>query len=110
MIRLSTDAGILDLGLSLRMLPGAVTAIAGVTFGEVAQAIYAGWAVQPVLGRQVKPSPALQQPLDIRHYVRVSIPLAMTSVIRLFFQPVGRAALSRIPLTLESLAIWPVIS
>jgi len=38
------------------------------------------------------------------------IPLVLTSLIQLLIQPIGSAALSRMPLALESLAVWPVIT
>ena len=37
------------------------------------------------------------------------IPLALTSLFGLAAQPIGSAALSRMPLPLESLAVWPVV-
>jgi hypothetical protein len=38
------------------------------------------------------------------------MPLALTSLLTLIVQPIGSAAISRMPLALESLAAWTVIS
>jgi hypothetical protein len=38
------------------------------------------------------------------------VPLALTSLLNLIVQPIGSAALSRMPMAIESLAAWSVVS
>jgi hypothetical protein len=45
-----------------------------------------------------------------RSFFNFYIPLALNSLIFLIWQPIGSAALSRMPDALSSLAVWPVIS
>jgi len=46
----------------------------------------------------------------LRAFLDFYIPLAMTSLLFLLAQPMGSAAISRMPMALESLAVWPVVS
>jgi hypothetical protein len=57
--------------------------------------------------RQIAPE---GDPLTLRSFLRFYIPLALTSLLTLLVQPIGSAALSRMPGALESLAVWPVVS
>jgi 4-hydroxybenzoate polyprenyltransferase len=43
-------------------------------------------------------------------FLHFYIPLAMTSLLTLVVQPIGSAALSRMPDALDSLAVWPVVT
>jgi hypothetical protein len=66
--------------------------------------------VRPVLRAQLRHAPPLKQPLTFRTFLDFYTPLAMTSLLNLLVQPIGSAALSRMPDALESLAVWPVAS
>jgi Na+-driven multidrug efflux pump len=48
--------------------------------------------------------------LNLRSFLEFYIPLALTSLLTLLTQPLGSAALSRMPDPLASLAVWPVVS
>lgn len=108
-VRLTTDATILGLGLILGGFPGVVVAGAAVGLGVIAEAIYAGLRARPVIREQVKSAPKADEVITLPSFLVFYTPLAMTSLITLLIQPMGSAALSRMPLPLESLAVWPVI-
>jgi len=91
-------------------LPGIVAATSAVASGVTAEAIYIGIRVQPVLNTKLKPAPVVSPPLTYRAFAAFYIPLVLTSLLTLLIQPMGSAALSRMPRALESLAVWPVIS
>jgi len=91
-------------------LPGIVAATSAVASGVTAEAIYIGFRSQPVLRMYLKPAPVVQPPLTYRAFAAFYIPLVLTSLLTLLIQPMGSAALSRMPRALESLAVWPVIS
>jgi len=91
-------------------LPGIIAATSAVASGVTAEAIYIGFRVQPVLRMDLKPAPVVQPPLTYRAFAAFYIPLVLTSLLTLLIQPMGSAALSRMPRALESLAVWPVIS
>lgn len=108
-IRLSADGFVLGYGLVRGNLPGIVVAGLAVSFGVVSEAIYAGLRVRPVIRNQLKVAPRVEEPLTLRSFSSFYIPLAMTSLLTLLTLPIGSAALSRMPMALESLAVWPVV-
>jgi hypothetical protein len=109
-LRLCADATVLAVGYSVGTIPGIVVATSAVIVGVIIEAIYVGLIVQPVLRDQLKPAEPVQPPLTFRAFLDFYVPLAMTSLLILLVQPIGAAALSRMPRALESLAVWPVVS
>jgi hypothetical protein len=109
-IRLTADALVLTIGLLHRGLPGVVVAGLAVAAGVICEAVYAGLRARPVVREEVRAAPATDEVLTVRSFLAFYVPLAMTSLLTLLIQPMGSAALSRMPLALESLAVWPVVS
>jgi hypothetical protein len=109
-IRLSADVLVLTVGFLMGTVPGIVVATLAVSAGVISEAVYVGVVVRPVLRNELKLAPIVKPALTLRSFLNFYIPLAMTSLLFLFSQPMGSAALSRMPLPLESLAIWPVVS
>ena len=110
LIRLSADALVLIIGYAMGDVPGIVVGASAVSAGVISEAVYSGIVVRPVVRNQLQPAPALPQPLTWRAFYDFYIPLAMTSLIFLLAQPIGSAAISRMPNALASLAVWPVVS
>lgn len=108
-LRLSANALVLTTGYLLGRLPGIVVAVSAVTSGVVCEAIYAGWCVRPVLRSELRPSPVVEPPLSTRDFLSFYVPLALTSLLYLLVEPIGAAAMSRMPRPLASLAVWPVM-
>jgi hypothetical protein len=108
-VRLGIDILVAGIGYFLG-LPGIVVATSAVALGVTAEAIYIGFRVQPVLNLDLKPVPAIQPALTYRAFFAFYIPLVMTSLLTLLIQPLGSAALGRMPRALDSLAAWPVVS
>ncbi len=108
-LRLTVDVYVLALTFSLK-LPGIVVATSAVASGVTSEAIYSAIRVRPILRDELKPAPAVKPALSYRAFAAFYIPLVMTSLLTLLIQPMGSAALGRMPLALESLAVWPVVS
>ncbi len=108
-IRLCADLIVLSIGLIVGTIPGIVVATGAVAAGVVSEAIFAGLYARPVIRDELRPSPAVDPPLTFRAFMKFYIPLAMTSLLTLLIQPIGSAAISRMPRPLESLAVWPVV-
>jgi len=108
-IRLAADVLVLGIGYLLGSQPGIVVATCAVSAGVVSEALYSGIVVRPVLREQMMPALATEQPLTLASFLAFYMPLVMTSLLTMLAQPIGSAALSRMPLALESLAIWPVV-
>ena len=109
-IRLSADALVLFIGYLMGDIPGIVVATSAVSAGVISEAAYVGLVVRPVIRNHVRLAPPAGQTLTLRSFLDFYIPLAMTSLLTLVVQPMGSAALGRMPQPLESLAVWPVVT
>ena len=104
-IRLAADLVTLAIGYTLRW-PGIVTATAAVAAGVTCEAVYAGWAVRPILRGPLRQAPAVEPALTLRSFLAFYFPLMLTALISLLATPIVSAALNRMPQALESLAVW----
>jgi hypothetical protein len=109
-VRLGTNWMALVIGIMLGSITGIVVGATAVVVGVVSEAVYIGIRVRPVVKNELKIAPSVPEPVTLRSFLSFYIPLAMTSLLLLLALPIGSAALSRMPLALESLALWPVIS
>lgn len=109
-IRMSANGLVLLTGYLIRSLPGIVVASSAVATGVIAEAIYAGLRVRPIVRTQIRCARRSAEPIKLRSFTSFYIPLALTSLISFFVSPIGSAAMSRMPDALESLAAWPVIN
>lgn len=109
-IRLTADMSVLMAGYFIGTIPGVIVATGAVATGVVSEAVYAGLRVRPVLRGELKQAPPRAEPLTLGKFLEFYIPLVMTSLLTMLVQPIGSAALSRMPDALESLAVWPVVS
>jgi hypothetical protein len=109
-MRLLADSVVLVAGYLIGSVPGAAVAGATLSAGVVSEAIYAGWVVRPVVSDELSLAPDVSPPLTLRGFLTFYWPLVMTSLLSLLAQPLGSAALSRMPQPLISLAVWPVVT
>lgn len=89
-------------------LPGIVVGTLGIATGVVVEAVFIGLQVRPIVRGELPEDPAAQ--LTWGAFGRFYTPLALTSLLLLVVQPLGSAALSRMPEALASLAAWPVLA
>jgi hypothetical protein len=108
-IRLGTEWLTLAAGYLVGTVPGNIVGPGAVALGVMSEAAYIGLRVRPVVRGELRDAPAVT-PLAFGEFVAFYVPLALTSFLNLFVQPLGSAALSRMPLALASLAAWPVVS
>lgn len=109
-IRLCADLVVLFAGFMIGSIPGIVVASCTVIAGVIAEAVYIGFAVRPVIKYEVKFAPHISEPLTNRAFAAFYFPLVLTTLLSFLAQPITSAALSRMPLPVESLAVWPAIS
>jgi hypothetical protein len=107
-VRLSADAAVLAIGYLIGDVSGVIIAAATLTAGVVTEAIYVHLAVRKTIRNQLRPAPAMGHPLTTRAMLDFYIPLSLTQILLFLANPIGSAAMSRMPLALESLAVWPV--
>jgi hypothetical protein len=110
MVRLCANLIVLAIGYFSTNLPGIVVGTSAVIAGVISEAIYAGLVVRPVVNNELRFSPTVEPELTWQIFSAFYYPLVMTSLLSLLANPIGSAALSRMPLALESLAVWPVVT
>jgi hypothetical protein len=109
LIRLGTDAVLLTGLYWFGSMSGIAVATGTMAIAVTAEAIYSGLRIRPVLRDQLKPAPPVAEPLTLPATLTFYLPLVMTAVLQVLIQPILNAGLSRMPDTLESLAVWPII-
>ena len=91
-------------------LPGIVVATCAIAAGVSAEAAYTALRVRPVVRGPLHRAPEVDPPLAWDAFYGFYIPLALTSLLLLLVQPIGSAAIARMPNALASLAAWPVLA
>lgn len=104
LLRLLVTGTVLTVLVRGAWLSGTATAAIGVSSGVTAEALFAGWKVRSVFpALQARPADA---PLSVGGFARFYGPLALTPLITLLIQPIGAAAMNRMPRSLDSVASW----
>ncbi len=109
LVRLGANASALALCWFIGGLPGIAVGAVAVATGVMAEALFAGLAVRPVVAA-LPPVDEDSPPLTRGRFFRFYWPLATTSVLMLGTQPIASAAMSRMPSPIASLAAWPVVN
>jgi hypothetical protein len=109
-VRLGANVVVLALGYVYGRLPGIAVGTLAVIAGVVGEAVFAAFAVHPVLRDRVRPAPPAAEPLTVARFARFYTPLALTPLLGFLATPVASAAMTRMPRTLDSLAAWPVVN
>lgn len=107
-IRLVSGLTVLAIGFLFQTIPGYVVGASAQAISTFSEAVYAGIRVRPVLKYKVKTLPH-GDPIAWKVFFAFYLPLALTSILNQIWQPIGSAALSRMPNALESLAVWSVV-
>ena len=108
-IRLVTNLVILIGGVLLGSIPGVIVGISAHILGMANEAFYTGRRVRPILQYELKKVPPVKL-ITWKEFFKFYIPLVLTSMLTMIWQPIGTAAVSRMPNPLISLAVWPVIN
>lgn len=106
--RLAADVLVLAAGY-VAGLPGIVVAGTAISAGVLTEAAVAGWLVRPVRFGALRDRPR-GEPVLLRPFLAFYVPLVLTSLVTLLAQPIGSAAMSRLPSPTVSLAAWPAIA
>jgi len=105
-VRLAVNAGVLGLGLLVPWGQGIAVAGAAISAGVLAEAVFTAWAARPVVRRLPERDGEV---LGWGAFLRFYLPLACTPLVTLLIQPIGAAAMNRMPDPKVSLAAWPVV-
>jgi hypothetical protein len=107
-VRLITDVICVALLYVLEVESGVIIATVTFTTGILAEAIYSGLRLRPILP-ELRSAPSTDNLITLRAFSKFYVPLVMTSLLMILVQPMGTAALSRMANPLVSLAVWPVL-
>lgn len=88
---------------------GIVVGTTAIAAGVIAEAIFARWAVGPILREQLPATDPTQEKVNRKSFLRFYLPLAMTPLLTLFIGPAGAAGMSRMPNAELSLPAWQVV-
>lgn len=106
-MRLVAESILMLVGFLDGRLPGVVVATGAQAVGMTLETVYAIVRVRPILRNELQAAP-VEEELTWNDLLRFYIPLSLTTIISFSFQFINSAALSRMPLALESLAVFPV--
>jgi hypothetical protein len=109
LVRLGALVLVLGVGYWLGSFPGIAVGSAAVAIAVTSESAYIGRAVQPILRNELRLAPPVPELLTWNTFFAFYIPLALTSLISLIVNPITSAAISRMNLAIESLAVWPVV-
>ncbi|MEX1021425.1 MAG: hypothetical protein WDZ49_17320 [Litorilinea sp.] len=109
MTRLGLDVITISIIFLLGGMPGAFLAATTFTLSVCGEAIYSGLRLRPVLRDELRQAPPNREQITARSFGAFFMPLVMTSMLQILIQPLGTAALSRMPDPILSLAVWPVV-
>lgn len=90
-------------------IPGVAVGAGAVSFAVIAEAAFIGWITRPVIADRLRGTPPADPPLTRSKFAHFYLPLALMPLMTLVIQPTGSAAMSRMPMAMESLAAWPVV-
>lgn len=109
-IRLGTNAAVLAVGYLAGGLPGIVVGTAAVSLAVVAEAAYVGAVARNIVRGALAAAPAVRTPLTLRRLLSFYLPLAVSPLFTTLAWTLVSAAVSRMPRSLDSLAVWPVLN
>ncbi|MFN8180078.1 MAG: hypothetical protein U0167_19250 [bacterium] len=108
-VRLGSNVAMLAIGYAWGRFPGIVVGTTAVAVGVMSEALFVGFQARRAL-RELPANDPAATPLTRGRFVRFYTPLAATSVLTMGMLPLATAAMSRMPLTMASLAAWPVLN
>lgn len=88
---------------------GVVIAATAMALGTVIEALFIKLVTNPIVQENLVEKTTDDSPLTLGRFVSFYYPLALTTIFTFFAQPLGSAAMSRMPNSVKSLAIWPVM-
>jgi len=108
-VRFAVLVTTLFLGGWVLRLPGIAVGTLALSCAVLAEALFARWAVGPVVRERLPHAPPPDEPVTRTGFLRFYLPLALTPFITLMLQPIGAAAMARMPDASLSLAAWPAV-
>lgn len=109
LVRLGAELCVLAAGYLIGSIAGATVAAGTLALGVLAEAVYAGFKVRPVLRHDLPLAAPVSPALTWRGLLAFYVPLSLTSILAFLSNPLVSAGLSRMPEPVPSLAVWTVV-
>ena len=107
-VRLTTITGLLFAGYFIGSIQGVIVATTAQAIGVTFEALYSGWHLRNIVKYEVKRVPPSTL-FTWREFNVFYTPLVFTTLLQFLGNPIGSAALSRMPQAIDSLAVWGVV-
>ena len=108
-LRLGIGSTIMLLGMLGEWLPGAQLAAIAIIVAVLSEMLYTRYRFTAVLRQQLPASVEQRRSLTFQRFFAFFAPLVLTTVLTMTVQTLVTVVLGRMPLPLESLAVWPVL-
>jgi mutator protein MutT len=111
-VRLASNLTVLLLGYFVWKGPGIIVGTSAIAIGVTLEALFAHFATRRIINgalREAGSTAADTAAVRLRAFLAFYIPLALTSLVVLAINPIGTAAVARMPRVLDSLAAWPSV-
>ncbi|MEX2501348.1 MAG: hypothetical protein WD336_03140 [Trueperaceae bacterium] len=108
-VRLGVAGTVLAIGAWTQVLPGAHLAAAAIILGVLSEMTYTRFRAASVIRRHLPDGPEPERPLTPRRFTAFYVPLVTLTLLTMFVQTLVTVVLARMPLAIDSLAVWPVL-
>jgi hypothetical protein len=108
-MRLGVGTAIMVLGAIGDWLPGAQLAAVAIIAAVLTEVAYTRYRFTAVMREKLPPARDQNRSLTFRRFFAFFAPLVLTTVLTMTVQTLVTVVLGRMPLPLESLAVWPVL-
>jgi hypothetical protein len=109
LLRLGVGVAIMAAGAAIGLLPGASLAAVAIIVGVLAELGYTAVRVAPVVEGALPRLRAGTVTLGARRFLAFFSPLVLVTLLTMAVQTLVTIAIGRMPATLSSLAVWPVL-
>ena len=107
-VRITTISLVLLTGFAIGTIPGIIVASLAEALGVSFEGLFSGLRLRSIVNKEVKCVP-VTEPFTWREFAGFYVPLVFVSLLQFLGNPIGSAALSRMPQAIESLATWGVV-
>jgi len=109
MLRLGLGTTVMLVGNAFDWLPGAQLAAAAIIVGVLSELVYNRLRFAAVMPAKLPRHDPLARELSFARFFAFFMPLVLMTVLTMVVQTLVTVVLGRMPLPLESLAVWPVL-
>ena len=109
MLRLGLGTCVMIVGNAFDLLPGAQLAAAAIIIGVLSELVYNRVRFLAVIPRRLPQHDPRSKELTIARFMGFFMPLVLMTALAMVVQTLVTVVLGRMPLPLESLAVWPVL-